>query len=223
MGLLEQITQMKSQGIPEEEIITQLQEKGIAPKEINNALNQLQIKNAVANANESGDTEQNIIEPQSAQKQSNQNIYTPKIQEYSEGYAPQQNYSQTQEYYPQEEYEGYAPTEGGTNTDMIIEISEQVFAEKTKLMQKQIEQITEFMNLAQTKIQHNSERLKRIETTIDKLQIAILEKIGSYGNNLSSIKKEMAMMQNSFGKVVNAAVSHAKKKHSTHKKTSKKE
>ena len=94
-------------------------------------------------------------------------------------------------------------------------------------MQKQIEELNEFKTLGQTKIETISERLKRIETTIDKLQISILNKIGSYGTNIDNIKKEMSMMQDSFGKVVNQAVrGHATPVHKqtthTKRKTSKK-
>ena len=84
----------------------------------------------------------------------------------------------------------------------------------------------ERLTLTQTKIDNIADRLKRIEATIDKLQMTILEKIGSYGNNLESIKKEMAMMQDSFGKVVNQAVrghkAHVAHKSHPRKKTSKK-
>ena len=45
---------------------------------------------------------------------------------------------------------------------------------------------------------------KRIENIIDKLQISILEKVGSYGKNLENTKKEMSMMQDSFRKVMNS-------------------
>ena len=37
---------------------------------------------------------------------------------------------------------------------------------------------------------------------MDKLQLAILDKVGSYGKNLDIVKKEMQMMQDSFGKVM---------------------
>jgi len=55
--------------------------------------------------------------------------------------------------------------------------------------------------------------LKRMEKTIDKLQMAILEKVGSYGRGLESIKKEMIMMQDSFGKMVNPLSELAERKH----------
>jgi uncharacterized protein HemX len=88
-----------------------------------------------------------------------------------------------------------------------------------KKITKQLADINEFKTLAQVKIENAVARLKRIETIIDKLQISILEKVGSYGQNLSSIKKEMSMMQDSFGKVVNQAV---RKDHIVHKKISQK-
>ena len=56
MGVLEQITQMKNQGIPDQEIVSNLQEQGISPKEINDALSQAQIKNAVTSPDQQGET-----------------------------------------------------------------------------------------------------------------------------------------------------------------------
>ena len=59
----------------------------------------------------------------------------------------------------------------------------------------------------------------RIEKIIDTLQIKILEKVGSYGRDLASTKKEMSMMQSTFGK---AAKKAPKKKTSSKKKTARK-
>jgi len=36
--------------------------------------------------------------------------------------------------------------------------------------------------------------------------MAILQKVGSYGNTLQSIRKEMSMMQDSFGKMASSTV-----------------
>ena len=132
--------------------------------------------------------------------------YVPKPQEEtyapSQEYAPQE-YSAPQEYAPQEYYEEYTPGAGGiTDADTMIEISEQVFSEKIKQIQKQVEEMTEFRVLAETKIEHISSGLRRIETVIDRLQAAILEKVGAYGRGVEGIRKEMSMMQESFGKMV---------------------
>ncbi len=211
MGILEEVTQMKNQGISDERIVNALREKGISPREINDALDQAQIKNAVSDAQ---------FEEQSppAPEQEYSGNYAPQTQEMlrQEEYAPQ-----PQEYYPQENYEDYSAS-AGINSNTIIEISEQVFSEKIQKIQKQLENINEFKILTQTKIDNSLERLKRIESIIDNLQIAILEKIGSYGKNLETIKKEMSMMQDSFGKVVNQAVKGAHATSDSAKKISKK-
>lgn len=133
--------------------------------------------------------------PGQDQQQYQQDQYQPE-QYIPQGYSPQQEY-------------GY-PTSGISDTDTIIEITEQVFSEKIKTIQKQVEDLTEFKVLAQTKIDNISDRLKRIELNIDRLQAEILEKVGSYGRGLEGIKKEMGMMQQSFGKIVKTVV---EKKH----------
>ena len=122
-------------------------------------------------------------------KEIDEDTYVPRPEP---DYAPepqpreQQNYSRPQQYpeqgyqqedYPQENYDTYAPS---YDSDIMIEIAEQVFQEKTKKIQKQVDEINEFKTLAEVKIKDTSERLKRIETMIDKLQISILEKVGSY-------------------------------------------
>jgi len=151
-------------------------------------------------------------------------LYTPKTQEIEhdsgEFYAPQPNeeleaprygdYSQ-EEYSPQE---GYEESGGGNyDTNTLIEIAEQVFLEKIKKEQKQIGSLNEFATLAETRISNDHERIKKIEGIIDKLQAAILEKIGSYGKNIDSIKNEMGMMQESFEKMVPQVHEHSQHPH----------
>ena len=271
MGALDQVTQMKNQGVPENEIINKLQEQGVSPKAINDAMDQSKIKDAVskpvlgeamepsivgggaqpagnfARAQEAGGSVPNdeFYIPQS---KPNYPRNQPPTQEYQEG--TNQSYTQTkaeqeppqtsnqggyeqnpeaysgadyggqtgynEEYYPQEGYEQDYGSYGG-GTDTMIEIAEQVFAEKMRKIQKQLENLNEFKTLAETKLDNATSRLKRIENTIDKLQMAILEKVGSYGRGLDSIKKEMSMMQDSFSKTLPILAAH----HShptTHKK-----
>ena len=92
-----------------------------------------------------------------------------------------------------------------------MEIADQIFSEKIKKIQKQLDATSEAAIVLQTKTENISERLKKIESIIDKLQIAILEKVGSYGQNLESIKKEMSMMQDSFSKMVSPSREFKKK------------
>ena len=225
MGVLERVSQMQSQGKPEEEIKQILQEEGISPKEINDAFSQSKIKNAVSNTE---DMQPSIMSRGDSIPKPN-DIYTPKTQEVEQEdlTLPQEeeleqynNYEQSpQENYSQENYgDNYFSENSGS--DLMIEISEQVFSKKIREIKKQIDIIDETKELMKVKIDDTINRINRIENTLDKLQIAILEKVGSYGTNLDSIKKEMSMMQDSFKKVVNKAVSKPIKK--TAKKVSKK-
>jgi len=233
MRILEEITNMRNQGMSDREISGSLQEKGLTPRTIDDAFNRINIKNAIVTENE----EMTAPPPLSDKinEETTQSFYTPKSKEitnppeeiYSapiiekpseyEGYSNEEYYPQNtgEEYYPQEGYEESSGT--GYDSETFIEIAEQVFSEKIKKEQKQIEALNEFATLAETKISNNHERIKRIETIIDKLQIAILERIGSYGKNLESIKSEMEMMQNSFEKIV----PKLHEANSKHKRTSK--
>ena len=95
----------------------------------------------------------------------------------------------------------------------MIEVAEQVFSEKTKALQKKIDDLVEFKTMAQSKLDDLSDRMKKIESIIDKIQSSILEKIGGYGYGLESIRKEMGMMQDSFGKMVNKLADRAEQRH----------
>ncbi len=238
MGILEETMQLKEQGMMDNEIAGSLRQRGYSPQEINDAINQSQIKQAVAGNQgkppmqgmEPSIMNQDELPPPTPQPQ--QRYMSPQTREVSdpgmqqdlqepgqEMYMPQnqagftdQAYAPEQAYYGQEGGDYGAE---GSDTDTIIEVAEQVFAEKIKKMKKQTEGMTEFATLAQTKIENLSSRLKRIENTMDQMQTAILNKVGSYGKSLETTKKEMAMMQDSFRKL-------ATKKHTTHKTTKKK-
>jgi hypothetical protein len=224
MGILDEINNMKNQGMEEGDIVKRLRERGVTPKSIEEAFNQMRIKKAVSSesSGEEGMEPSIMNGNQRYEQAQTSSLYTPKTQEIEhdsgEFYAPppinapqqsQFNEEMTApqyENYNQEEYvpqEGYAEQEAGSyDTDTLIEIAEQVFAERIKKEQKQIESLNEFATLAETKISDTHERIKKIEGIIDKLQGAILEKVGSYGRNLDSIKNEMGMMQESFEKMV---------------------
>lgn len=222
MTVLEQITKMREQGRDDEEIVTSLEEQGVTPKAINDAFNQAKIKSAVSDTQ--NDQEQFNREIGMAPPSDDPSFEPPpspisgqtKDVSEAEFYSPQ---PQQQEFYPQQQQgtaaeQEYYPADYGNqgrgfDSNTMIEIAEQIFSEKSSDIRKQIEDLNEFKALTQTKLESIEERTKRIETMIDKLQLAILDKIGSYGRNLESIKREMTMMEDSFGKLVNPFVEKA--------------
>ena len=243
MGVLDQVNNLKKEGLRDEEISTKLREQGVSPSSIYDAFNQLKVKGAIESDNslKVPTLNQNNYYTDNMQEQppSPGQFYTPRTVDVEnsdvqssdlssqEDYYVPQEYESTQELYPptpgqpaQEYYPQYGYDQGeyqpssGTDTDMMIEIAEQVFAEKTKKMQKQLDMLSEFASLAESKIESNNDRIKRIEKIMDNLQIKILEKVSSYGDNLEGVKKEMSMMQDSFSKVLpRLAEAHAGSHH----------
>lgn len=213
MGALEQITQLRNQGLSDENIMQNLQSGGFSSNEINDAFSQAQIKQAVAddapgpNSGE-GNNQQNIIPGQQPTPQQNEMYQQQEPQAQEEMYYPQPQDNLQGVYQDQGDY--YSP--GSVDTSTVIEIAEQVFLEKIQNLQKQVDDSTEFRTLATSKIENLSERLKKIEKIIDDLQISILQKVSSYGGNLESVKKEMSMMQDSFRKMVNPIVKYNERK-----------
>lgn len=196
MSLLDSVKQFQQQGIGDEQISTSLMEQGYSPKEVNDAISQSKIKAAVENQ----DVQDTMIQSQSQDMQpSVMEEQPPTPQQETEAYQalqPQQDYSQYQQ------YQDYAQ-QPAFSTETITEIAEQVIAEKLSKTKKQIENISEFKAVTESKISSIDERLRRIESVIEKLQMAILEKIGTYGQSMQEIRDEMGTMQESFSKVIN--------------------
>jgi myosin heavy subunit len=118
--------------------------------------------------------------PQEGQEQ-----YAPYPREYQDQQYSQQGYDQSY---------GYA----APSTDTITEISEQIVSEKVSKLKADIEKFAEFKNITETKIDLLDQRLKRIESTIDKLQLSILQRVGQYVNDISDLKSEVIETQKSF-------------------------
>lgn len=161
-------------------------------------------------------TPQESYSPQPAPQQSQdsyapQNAYTPAPQDsyspqYPQSYS-QNNYSQDsyqdQSQYQDQEYsqDQYYDQGYESSTDTIIEVAEQVFAEKIKKISKEMKELTEFKTIFETKVENINHRLERMEKQFDKMQLAILEKVGEYGKGLDYLKKELNMVEDSMAKM----------------------
>ena len=229
MGTLEDVTQLRQQGMTDDQIAGQLQQQGVPPKQVQDAIGQSNIKNAVSGSPEAAGgnqmqpsitegtatPEQPAAQPAAAAAPA----HSPSTQEMG---AQQTQYGE--EFYPQEGYYDDHGGGGGYDSQTFVEIAEQAFAEKIKPTENKLSKLNEFMTLSKTQIEGMNERLQRMEKHFDKLQLEILEKIGSYGRNIAGIKDEMSMMRNSFSKVVKhkTATHHIPKTPVKKRKTSKK-
>jgi hypothetical protein len=210
MGVLEQVTNLQNQGYGEQDIIDNLQQQGISPKEITDAMNQSKIKSAVSSEPPIAGAPPTPGAP-GPEATAGQGYYTPQTQPAQEAYAAPEG----AEYYQEN---AYAPASTGMDSDTIIEIANQVFSEKIRKTEKRVEELEELKTILQVKVDGIDERLKRIEKMIDALQIQVIEKVGSYGKELSSTKKQVSMLENTLGKTIKAKAGTKKKTTSRKKK-----
>ena len=110
----------------------------------------------------------------------------------SYGYSDQGQGYQDQSYGGQQ-YQSYSPS-----TDTITEISEQVVSEKLSKLKNDIDRLLDLRSTIDTKLDFLDQRLKRLEATIDKLQLSVLQKVGEYVNNVQDLKTNLDETQKSF-------------------------
>jgi len=122
-------------------------------------------------------------------------------------------YTQTPQAYGQDYY---AP-QGGTDTETISEIAEQVTTEKLNEYKKKTGDIISFKNNIQDKVNDIDDRLKRIEATIDKLQQAIIGKIGEFGESNAMIHKDLDNLHGTVSKLMNPLIDNVNELRKTSK------
>lgn len=205
MGVLDQVMQLKGQGMSEQDIVNNLQQQGVSPKQITDAINQAKVKSAVTSGEYEG-------APQ-ANSNASSEYYQPQTQDLGGQYTPQQ-----EEYYQEQPQAqgGY-----GMDSETIIELANQVFSEKIKSSEKKLSEISEFKTIMEARVESMDDRLKRMEKMFDTLQIKILEKVGSYSSGLEKTKKEVSMIEDSVEKMAKA-VGTKHKSSSSKRRTTKK-
>lgn len=134
-----------------------------------------------------------------------------------EPYAP---YSETalqeplpevyQEYSPDfSSYQEYQPPQS-TDIETINEIAEQITDEKIDRFKKEMSSFTKFREEMISEITKMNERVQKIESLFDELQMAIIRKIGSYGEDIKNISKEVQITQASFSKILDPLTENIK-------------
>src|SRR3989344_146759 len=212
MTILDEIEKMQQKGMTEEEIQQKLIEQGLTPLQVNQTLEQARIKFLVSRNEQEIPTGQEFVseemQPSITETPETSEEQIPTQEQPSQ--EPQYIYPTPQAYYPE-----YQPYQAELPTDMATEIAESIVEEKISKLKKEIGNISELKTTTERKIENIGSRLQRIEEIIDRLQATILGKIGSYGQSLGDIKKEMSLMQESFSK---ALPNYAKPKQKTEKR-----
>ena len=231
MTTLDRVIEMQEQGLSEIQITTQLQNEGLSPQEINESLNQAKIKNAVSSPEQIAQVRSPEIYPPQTTSMQQSIMPTPQqptptdppkqiIQEMQSfqsptpgTYPPQEQqpqddyYTQTPQAYSTQDY--YAP-QNTLDTETISEIAEQVAIEKLDEFKKKTGDLVSFKTSIQTQVADIDERLKRIENSIDKLQQAIVGKIGEFGESNAMIHQDLDNLHGTVAKLMNPLIDNYK-------------
>jgi len=222
MVALDKTIELQRQGLSEIEIAKQLRNEGFSPQEINNALNQINIKNAVSDE-ETASAEQNNMQNSITQEPEEQSNFQGSISdqrqspyelrqppEHSPEVYPNPQGQYEEQYYPQtpQAYSGqeYYPNSGSADSETISEIAEQVVSEKFAEFRKKTGDLITFKNATQDKLVDLDARLRRIEESIAKLQQAIIGKIGEFGENTAMIHRDLDNLHGTVAKLMNPLV-----------------
>jgi len=209
MSTIEEIKQMRMQGQTEQEISQNLRQMGLSESEIASSLSQAQIKEAVSDQFQRQQVPPIPPQIENYNMQTTQSYQTPSTQEYEEMSPSMMSQEQPQEEYQypteftdnaqtyQNQYQ-YQPYQSSISPDTMTEIAEQVMAEKISPITNKIERVIDMKTTFESRIEAVSERLKRIEKIIDRLQLSLLQKVGEYVTDVSDLKKELIQTQNSF-------------------------
>jgi len=223
MVVLEKVKQLQQQGMSESQIAKQLRQEGITAKDINEALSQSKIVAAVGptasaapapEAQAPGSQMQPSQFPQTSQTPvqtmpaptaeptnagvQEQPIY-PTYPEYPTQQA-QQGYDQGYDQGQQGYYEYQQPT---TNIDTINDVAEQIIDSKLAKLKDQIKEFKDFKDNAAIELESINNRLLKLENTINEIQMAIIKKVGDYGEDIKNISKELQATQDTFSKLTN--------------------
>ena len=214
MTLTQRVSEMKKRGLSEMSIEEKLKEEGISPLEINDAMNQSKIKEAVEGegnfsrqgmvpsimGEDSGETDEEAYAP-SPEPEDSDDYQNYSSQERADPYDSDEETAEEYSSLPEGDVNPYGAPSYAMNSETMIEVAEQVFSEKIKKAEDDLKKLKEFMAISAPAVEDLDERLKRIEKNFDKMQIAILERVGSFGKNIDSLKKEVEMVEDSFEKL----------------------
>jgi DNA-binding transcriptional MerR regulator len=196
MSTLERVMDLRTQGQTESQIIDTLKQEGVSPKEIYNALTQSNIKSEL---NQEPMTEQDLENTGENYSTQEPQVDTSSYPEYSQN---QDMYAQPQDYNQggYQEYQGPQPT---TDIETINEIAEQIVEEKTNEIKKQISTFKNINEELKSEIERINKKIDKLESNFNELQVAIIRKVGEYGENIKNISTEVHETQNSFSKILN--------------------
>jgi hypothetical protein len=209
MALFEDVIRMYQSGMTDADIVQRLTIQGYSPRQISDSINQARVKQSASPGPEQMTPsileEQQVPAPMPAPSP----YQVPSPQMPMPTQMPSRQPSQPESYYPYQ-YPTYEQQPQKMETEDIEEIAEEIVDEKWQEVKSKISDVIDWKTYAEKRIIAVEDRLKRIESSFDRIQVSLLGKVQEYGQNIRDISAEMGSMQNAFGKVLSPLVDNVK-------------
>ena len=181
----DQVLNLRSQGLTDNQIIQALQKDGFTSDQIFNGMSQADIKGGIETAPVPPQMDMNA--PQEA---------PPQLPVMDQGFTPPPPPTQL----PVMD-QGFQNFESNGN-ERIEEIAEAIIDEKWNMLVKDINKIVEWKEEMNSKITKVETEVIDLRGDFDKLHKAIISKIDEYDKNLSDVGSEIKAMNQIFQKVL---------------------
>ena len=223
MALLERISQLKSQGMKDEDIIGTLRDEGISPREIYESLSQADIKSEVSGMNNNQEMQKSIM---SSQNEETSGISTPipnqqqtqqypnnppQYQSYASSQIPAQQQYSPQQYPAQQTQQQYAPQQYSDNSQYQAPSQySQEYAPTDQQYQQDYQEpyyqqgidIETVREIAKQIIEESTNKMRTQVAEIIKLRSELKFQIQNVENRLAKLEATMENLQNAILKKV---------------------
>ncbi len=195
--LLQKVSELRSQGYQNSQIIDSLQKDGHNSSQIFDALNQSTIGNAgpqtgglpPAPSFEDSAGMPSAPDMPSMPPPPQQQSAPPMQQQPAPSFAPR----------PQENYARASPQHSDVSTEEYIEA---IIDEKWVELEADVEKIVEWKNRSEQRITQLSQQVTDLKDRFEKLHAALIGKIETYDKNILEVGAEIKAMEKVFSKVL---------------------
>ncbi len=178
---LQQVLQMRQQGIPDNQIVQMLQKQGLHTQQVFDAMSQADLSMNMSPSQQ--------IPPE------------PSAEEYSyppESYPLQQKAPEA--YHDAYDVPSAAPP--GNTDDRIQEVAEAIINEKWEELVKEVQKIISWKEKVEVDIQKLKDEQSALKDEFDQLRQGVLGKVGEYDERMRNVASELTAVQKVFKEVI---------------------
>jgi len=193
---IQQVKNMRGQGLDNNQIIQSLQKDGFSSSEIFDAMNQADMASADPSMQQQGIMQNSNNQNSFGQSQS---MLGNGVQDLDPGMPPMPSNNVQEMQQRVGNYSGYVGVSADSSNEEIIEA---IIDEKWNDLLKDINKVIEWKNSMNNRIVSLEQKFDDLRAEFDKLHSALLSKIDDYDKNITTVGAEVKAMEKVFSKVL---------------------